>query len=116
LYRQFIEKCQNEIQIIPEANYSQPEIKQDVAERILKKLEQFEVNKGFIKQNLTLSKLAASLKTNPKYLSKVIVDYKQKEYTQYINDLRINYLIELLKSKKHLNYTIEALAGEIGFN
>lgn len=116
LYHQFIEKSQSGIQSAAVVSCSQPEIKQEVSDRILKKLEQFESNKGFVKQNLTLSKLAESLKTNPKYLSKVIMDGKQKEYTQYINDLRINHVIDLLSSKKHLNYTIEALAGEVGFN
>src|SRR5690606_11850512 len=74
LYHQFKEKYQNEIQNVAVVSCSQTEIKQEVADRILKKLEQFESNKGFVKQNLTLSKLAESLKTNPKYLSKVIMD------------------------------------------
>lgn len=123
LYRQFVgslpDPTQNTITAVNPADYApvgyQQEIKEDVILRVLKRLERFENNKGFVKQDLTLSKLAQILKTNTKYLSKIIIEYKHKEYPQYINDLRFNYLKELLKIKKHLEYTIEALAKEIGF-
>ena len=35
-------------------------------------------------------------------------------FNGYINELRINYAIELMK--KHPNYTIRAIADEAGFN
>lgn len=123
LYRQFTDSLSDPAQnTVATGNPServpvsrQQEIKENVIHRVLKGLIRFESNKGFTKQNLTLIKLAESLNTNPKYLSKIITEHKQKDYSQYINDLRINHLKELLKTKKYLEYKIEALAKEIGF-
>lgn len=119
LYKQFIDNRPaltliRPVEPIPDS--TQQEIKEELVNKILKKLERFESNKGFTKQNLTLSKLARDLKTNPKYLSKIIAEHKHKEYLRYINDLRINHLMELLKTKKLTEYTIEALAKEIGYS
>ncbi|MBU7570539.1 MAG: AraC family transcriptional regulator, partial [Flavobacterium sp.] len=51
------------------------------------------------------------------YLSKVINHYRNKNYNTYLNDLRIEYIVELLKSQsRYRNYTIKALADEAGFS
>jgi AraC-like DNA-binding protein len=126
LYKQFIEaqKERNKPALEPvlsvatetEPSPSTLEIKEEVINKILKKLEQFEANKEFIKDDLTMAKLAKTMKTNVKYLSRVIQDYKQKDYIRYINDLRIDYLTEMLQSQKYLNYSIEGYAKELGFS
>jgi len=92
-------------------------ISQDIVNDILSHLEKFEQKQGFIKGNITTTILAHQFKTNSKYLSKVINTYKEKSFIQYINDLRIEYVIAQLKiSSKFRNYTIKALASESGFN
>lgn len=123
LYKQFINQLPKTVPNSAELHILeatpevvQQEIKEDVVEKILKGLQRFEAAKGFAKHNLTLSKLADTLKTNPKYLSRIIAEHKNKEYSQYINDLRIDYLMKLLETKKYREYTIEALAKEIGYN
>ena len=84
---------------------------------ITEQLEKFEENECFLKSSITLSNLSPKLNTNSKYLSKTINVYKKKTFTQYINDLRIEYLIEKLNTDKTFkNYTIQAIATEIGFN
>lgn len=84
---------------------------------IIEKLDKFEKNRHFLKSDITLFSLSHNLKTNSKYLSKTINIYKKKTFTQYINDLRIEYLIEKLNTDKTFkNYTIQAIATEIGFN
>lgn len=84
---------------------------------ILKNLEQFENNNDFLEPNLTVSTLSKKFKTNSKYLSKVINMYKNKSFSNYVNELRINYVVEELKSNtKFRKYTIKAIANEIGFN
>ncbi|WP_024768420.1 AraC family transcriptional regulator [Aquimarina macrocephali] len=92
-------------------------IANDVVEMILEGLNNFEKNNGFLKTNLTSGILATKLNTNSKYLTKVIKYYQKKTFTTYINDLRIDYIIDQLKTDSKLQkYTIKALASEAGFN
>ncbi len=65
---------------------------------------------------MTLSRIAAYLKTNTKYASKIILKHRGKKTIDYINDLKIDQIIELLKTEnKYRNYTNKALADEVGF-
>ncbi|PKV48224.1 tetratricopeptide repeat protein [Aquimarina sp. MAR_2010_214] len=90
-----------------------PELKHE----ILKKLEEFEKNKVFLKNDLTLSIVAKKLKTNSTYLSKIINLDKQKNFANYINDLRIEHCIEQIKNdKKFRCYSVTSMAKEVGFN
>ncbi len=60
--------------------------------------------------------MAKSFGTNSTYLSKVINLKKDKNFSQYINDLRIDYTIHLLKENPRIRkYTIKAIASECGF-
>ena len=82
---------------------------------ILKKLEIFEQNNEFIEKGLTLNKLAKKLETNSTYLSQVINEKRNQNFTRYLSELRINYITQLIYyDKKFLKYTIEALADECG--
>ncbi len=92
-------------------------ISEDIKKDILDKIAKFEKNKGFLEPNITTNSLATQFKTNSKYISRIINIYKEKNFTNYINDLRIDYLIEELKTnKKFRNYTIKAISSEVGFN
>ncbi|WP_271784830.1 AraC family transcriptional regulator [Aquimarina algiphila] len=89
----------------------------DIITEILNKLDVFETNKHFLKKNISTTSLAKDIKTNTKYLSKVINHHKHKNFTNYINDLRIDYAVAQLKENKTLkNYTIQGIAEEVGFN
>lgn len=93
------------------------DINPDVVTAILKELEKFESRKKFLEKDLTLVNLASAFNTNSNYLSKVINHYRNKNYNNYLNDLRIDYIVDLLKSQsKYRNYTIKALADESGFS
>jgi len=84
---------------------------------ILKQLEKFEKEKKFLERDMTLSKLSTTFNSNPRYLSNIIRHYRDKVFTEYINDLRIDYVIELLQSdKKARLFTNKALAEEAGFS
>lgn len=91
-------------------------ISQKVLQRIAKGLEQFEKNKGFAKENMNLTTLAKSIKTNKSYMSEAIHLLKQTDFNTYIDELRINYLLKLIRIKTYREYKIEALAKEIGFS
>ncbi len=92
-------------------------IDEEVVHIILKGLDHFETNKGFLETNIKSGILAKKMNTNSKYLTKVIKYHKGKNFSPYINDLRIDYIIEELKADTKLQkYTIKALASEAGFN
>lgn len=93
------------------------DINQDTVMYILKQLEKFENDKMFLEKDLDLAKLAVSFDSNVKYLSKIISHYRGKRFVNYINDLKVDYLIALLKEDKKIrNYTNKALAEESGFS
>ncbi|WP_299243582.1 helix-turn-helix domain-containing protein [uncultured Aquimarina sp.] len=92
-------------------------IDETLIKEILHRLEEFESKSEFLKRNITTNSLAKSFDTNSKYLSKVINRYKEKNFNTYINELRIEYVIEKLKTdRKFKKYSIRAIANEIGFN
>ncbi|WP_103072321.1 helix-turn-helix domain-containing protein [Aquimarina sediminis] len=89
----------------------------ELVKTILNKLHKFEENLDFTKQNITTNTLAKEFNTNSKYLSKIINTHRQKSFTQYINDLRVEYVMKKLRiDSKFQNYTIKAIAKEIGFS
>ncbi|WP_408031612.1 helix-turn-helix domain-containing protein, partial [Tenacibaculum xiamenense] len=93
------------------------ELSESIVTDILKQLEKFEDNNEFVNVNLNLQNLASQFETNASYLSKVVNHYKQTSFSNYINQLRIEYCIEQLKNNKlWRKYTIKAIANEVGFN
>lgn len=84
---------------------------------IIKELENFENKKLFLKKGITLSSLAKSINTNTTYLSDIINNTKAKNFTTYINDLRIDYALErLVEDKKFRSYKLPIIAEELGYN
>lgn len=93
------------------------DINQDIIVKILNGLEAFENREGFLNAGINQSALAEDLNTNTSYLSKVINHYKGKNFNSYLNELRVNHAVTLLKnSSVHRRYTIKALAEELGFS
>ena len=91
-------------------------ISEQVDKRILLQLNSFEKNKKFIAQNITSVGLAKEFGTNSKYLANVINRYKNKNFKNYINDLRVEYVIQVVTSNKlYRQFTIKALGNMAGF-
>lgn len=98
-------------------NNSAIEISQEIVVSILHKLKKFEDNEEYLKNKITVTALAKKFNTNTKYLSKTVNAYKKKNFTDYINELRVNYVLKRLNSDKQFrNYTLKAMANEVGFN
>ncbi|MFD2563667.1 helix-turn-helix domain-containing protein [Aquimarina rubra] len=92
-------------------------ISQKVINKILEMLENFETNEDYLNKQVTINGLSKKFNTNPNYLSKVINTYREKSFSNYINELRINYVVDKLKvDTKFRKYTMKAIANEIGFN
>lgn len=84
---------------------------------ILKQLEKFENGKRFLEKDWNLVTLSAAFNSNTKYLAAILSHYRDKGFNEYINGLRIDYIINLLKNdNKFRKYTYEALANEAGFS
>ena len=87
-----------------------------LVQNILQQLEKFEKELRFTDNQMSLRLLSEEFNTNIPYLSKIINVYKGKNFNYYINDLRIEYIIELLKNDAtYLNYDIKNLATLAGF-
>lgn len=83
---------------------------------LLQKLNDFEESKQFLANNISLALLAAQLETNTKYLSEVINKFKGKNFTTYINELKINHIAHLISSDiTYRQYKISYLAEYSGF-
>jgi len=92
-------------------------IPEETKQRLLNSLKAFECSTLFTLGNMSLSYLSAHLNTNSKYLSYVIKKYKQKDFNNYINELRINYIMENLKNNPEWRqYKISVLAEKGGFS
>lgn len=104
--------------IIHETNNKQTsqEISPDIETGILKKLDKLEGSKKYLEKDMTLVKMASLLNTNTKYVTKVIAKHRGKGTIEYITDLKIDYIIDILKKEsKYRNYTNKALGEEAGF-
>ncbi len=93
------------------------QIKAEVIASILKHLQKFETHHKYLQKELTAVKIAETFSTNHKYLSKVILLHSGKKFNDYVNDLRIDYIINLLKEEpQYRKYNNKALAEEAGFS
>jgi AraC-like DNA-binding protein len=121
-FRELMEQPINEVipdNIIAEENKTKlfVDLPIVIVKELLIKLAIFEEEHGYLELNLKLNDLSKQLNTNSSYLSKTINHYKGKNFTQYLNDLRITYIINKLKvDKKIRKYTIKAIAEEVGFS
>ena len=90
---------------------------EEVVQTILKELHLFEGNNQFLQKGITLSSLAQSINTNTTYLSEIINTHKEKNFTTYLSDLRIDYALErLIEDKKFRSYKLAVIADELGYN
>jgi AraC-like DNA-binding protein len=126
-YQKIIEKLQNKESLIASVPVSKVNntttekttfsVPSDKEAEILEKLNDFEKTEGFKNKNLSLSSLAESFSTNTAYISTVININKSKNFNNYINELRVNYIINKLKNDpQYLKYKISHLAEECGFS
>ncbi|WP_435522232.1 helix-turn-helix domain-containing protein [Chryseobacterium indoltheticum] len=86
-------------------------------EKLLKNLKDFESTDLYLRNDMSLPSLASYCKTNTKYLSRIINSHKGMDFNNYINTLRINFIIEKLNNDpEYRKYKIAALADESGFS
>lgn len=98
-------------------NKTKNQIPENVRQALIIKLHEFEEQKTFTTKNITLYSLSKDFETNRDYLSKGINELKGKSFSNYLSELRINFIIDELKNNKKLRLkTIAAIAEDAGFN
>lgn len=93
----------------PEATETLLELKQQV-DAFMRR------HKPYTNPNLTLAELALRMKLPPHVLSKVINEGYQKNFFDFINQLRIDELKTRLNDPRFRSYTLLSMAFEVGFN
>lgn len=89
---------------------------EETVNQLLSKIAKFEKTEKYLKSDITIAGLASSFNTNTKYLSVVINDHKNKNFNQYINSLRIEYITrKLYEDAVYRKYKISSLAEICGY-
>lgn len=92
-------------------------ISDDKKNELLAKLETFEKGQEYLGKNFNISNMATLFNTNPKYINHILQNYRDKNFNDYINHLRIKYIIETLQNhSEYLNYKISYLAELCGYS
>ncbi|MEZ4778676.1 MAG: AraC family transcriptional regulator [Flavobacteriaceae bacterium] len=120
LYKKRFNALLSEHENTPHISKQKPlknKISKKIIDTILEQLDEFEAQKGYLKEDLTIQRLAKSFGTNYNYLSSVINFYKEKGFSSYINNLRVDYaFMELKNNSKIRKYTIKAISKDFGFS
>lgn len=92
-------------------------ISTETEQYLLQKIEQFEKGNDFTEKSFTMAKMAALMESNAMHINYVLQKYRGKTYTDFINELKINYIVQLLiNNPEYLNYKISYLSDLAGFS
>jgi AraC-like DNA-binding protein len=72
--------------------------------------------KPYLEPDLNLTQLAKQLNTNPSFLSKIINEGFGQNFNDYINEYRVNAVVEKLKAGEQKTQTLLGIAYDCGFN
>ena len=70
----------------------------------------------FTNKDASLEGLANQLKVNPQNLSQFINKKYNMSFSDLVNKNRVNYFFEIVQNPDYQNFTIDALAKEVGFS
>ncbi len=73
-------------------------------------------NQRFLDPNFSQEKLAEEMGIGTSTLSRIINQYAEKNFSDYINSLRVEEAKKLLKDDEFSSYTVVAMGLECGFN
>ncbi len=123
VYRRRFEKLMKDEKLSDKSDASsddesiKSQLSQEIVSDILRKLQKFEKNNDFLNSSLSLMSLAKKFNTNSSYLSRALNSSKLINFSQYLNDLRIDFAVSQFKNDAVFRkYTIEAITTECGYN
>ncbi|AFU68589.1 transcriptional regulator, AraC family [Psychroflexus torquis ATCC 700755] len=106
--------------ILLETNKKNSIDKENPSEEIIKKAiwlkGQMLTNLFYLNSELTLKSLADNLNIHPNILSKVINDGLDKNFSDFVNEYRVNAIIDRLHSGNYDHITLLGISFECGFN
>ena len=92
------------------------DVNPETTQQILDGLKKLEEQHYYLHPACSAHNVAKRIKTNTTYLSKVINTTYQKNFSTYVNDLRVNYaILKLKEDTKFRGYTVNAIATELGY-
>jgi len=107
----------NEIVLKENSKYLNSSLNINERKRIIKQINNALLKDNiYLDANLSLDKFVEAVKTNKTYLSQVLKENFNTNYTDLINEYRIEKAKELLVSNYALSYTINSIAIEVGYN
>ena len=77
---------------------------------------QMDENRLFLKPGYTINDFSKDIQLPVYQVSKSLNTFKSLGFVDYINQKRVNYCVQKFKQGDWLNYTVEAVANECGFN
>ncbi len=84
--------------------------------QLLQKLKELEEKKVFLNQDFTLQFVAKKIKTNTTYLSYVVNKNFEKTFSEYVNELKINYVVnKMITNSLYRKYSTQAIAESVGY-
>jgi AraC-like DNA-binding protein len=97
--------------------YEKSTLNEEASQKIYKSLKKIMFEERlFENPELNLDALSATLNVNPNHLSQVINSIENKNFYDYINQLRVESFISLISKPEKSNYKLLSLAYECGFN
>lgn len=93
------------------------QIPEETHQKILEDLRKFKESEMFLQNNITLAYLASEINVNTKYLSYVLNNDIGKDFNKFINECRIQYIVDkLYNNEDYRRYKLSILAEECGFS
>lgn len=91
-------------------------IDEEKEQEILEKLAALEKKLYYLKPDFTQQNVAKKIKTNTTYLSYIVNKKFNKTFSEYSNELKINYAInEMISNPVYRKYSTQAIAESVGF-
>ncbi|GAB4333032.1 MAG: hypothetical protein Kow0037_11130 [Calditrichia bacterium] len=97
--------------------YARSGLSAEKAEEVAREALQTLVEGEYFRQGeLSLREFADILKINSHHLSQALNTVFRKNFFEFVNEQRVQYVIKLMKDTEYKNYTLLALGIEAGFN
>lgn len=104
------------IEALPKKDSFTLSIDEEKEDLIIKKLQELEDKLVFLNQDYTQQFVAKKIKTNTAYLSYVVNKRLGKSFSEYANELKLNYVInQLITNPTYRKYSTQAIAESAGF-
>ncbi|MFT5823307.1 MAG: AraC-like DNA-binding protein [Crocinitomix sp.] len=97
--------------------YQNSGLKKEDSENYLQQLLQYmDEEAPYLEAKLSLKDVATALEISPNHLSQVINENLNKNFFDFVNEYRVDFVKDKMKDRANENYTLLALAFDSGFN